>query len=294
MYKNFQLINLITILGLFLIMSSNFCVNKVFCSGNGIFDWFMGNKKSPIPSPSIGFSGEGKGNYNNTRTNVNEQNYKDTVSLQKELKNECDFMTSYAKKIEDKDTQLKLFDLGMSCYDKRVKLQMSLNTLETNTEGQSLSGSVSSSGSLGKKLAESPSYIGDFRFFHHCDVSILGAGFLSYIFFINILLQLYIFFYLCKSFFVKEYIFSYFGILKGISFSFWEFFIFFFVGIFYIFIFYFIVIHDLNLETTQVAISNNYHNHQMARLTLKSTRFFLLTSLGIDVDPPCKDGDCFD
>ena len=145
----------------------------------------------------------------------------------------------------------------------------------------------------GNVLALSPSYNKDFVFFRDLDLSIFSIGFLSYIFLINMILQLYILIHFCKSIFIKEYIFSYLGIIKKISFSFWEFFILCFIGIFYIFIFYFLVIYDLNLETTQVVVSDNSHNHTMNRLVLTSIRFFLLTSLGIEVDPPCADGDCF-
>ena len=59
----------------------------------------------------------------------------------------------------------------------------------------------------GNVLAQSPSYNKDFVFFRDSDLSIFSIGFLSYIFLINMILQLYILIHFCKSIFIKEYIF---------------------------------------------------------------------------------------
>jgi len=188
---------------------------------------------------------------------------------------------------------LAISSKGSSLYEDGFIFFESINstaTTTTNEDGYLRSGSFGES----NVVAQSPSYTKDFVFFKDLDLSIVSVGLLSYLFLINIILQLYILIYFCKSIFIKEYIFSYVGIIKKISFSFWEFFILCFIGIFYIFIFYFLVIYDLNLETTQVVVSDNSHNHKMNRLILQSIRFFLLTSLGIEVEPPCKDGECFD
>lgn len=188
---------------------------------------------------------------------------------------------------------LAISSKGSSLYEDGFFESINSTTITTTNEGM---GTFTGSGSFGESnvVAQSPSYTRDFVFFKDLDLSIVSVGLLSYLFLINIILQLYILIYFCKSIFIKEYIFSYVGIIKKISFSFWEFFIFCFVGLFYIFIFYFLVIYDLNLETTQVVVSDNSHNHKMNRLILQSIRFFILTSLGIEVEPPCKDGECFD
>ena len=67
----------------------------------------------------------------------------------------------------------------------------------------------------------------------------------------------------------------------------------FFLG-FNIFLFYFMVMYDLNLETTQVAISDNAYKNQIHRFLTKSTMYFVKCSLGLPADPPCADGSCFD
>lgn len=284
------------ILTFFLIATST-SYNNVFCSG-GIRGWLMKfAEPSPSPFPSLSLSGEAKVSYIETRTSITVKNNEASGEIIKSLNKQCEHLANQVLVEKDSILKLKFAEAAQKCNELRTGFQQSLNQMGTSSSTGSVSGSgeASSGGVLaGSPQSPSLSYINDFYFFRTCDSSILLGGILSYFFLIVMILQLYIFLNLCKSLLIKDYIFSYVGVLKKISFGFWEFFLLFFVGIFYIFLFYFMVMYDLNLETTQVAISDNAYKNQIHRFLTKTTMYYVKTSLGLPADPPCADGGCFD